>query len=757
MHIKKLLITDQHYARLILQNLNPEEVVNLLLVNKLFRDAFKNPFYWQTKVQEYFPIAHQYLQSNPKTDWMHSFNALASRHYKGMSLRKRGLFLGVKAGDSAIIRALDEKLIYELDAEGNRLLQCIAERGHQPSMNHVFEQLMLPQYQYRLPASSNFLINTEIRDLIDRYTILHHAAMLNQAAFIEQVLSEVVKQGDLYGDVNDGALARVPEVTPLQLAALYGHVDAVAVLLKYGAQVDFVTVYQGFTPLDIAACAGKVNVMKLLLAAGANINGLGGHRPPLFTAAFYGQWNAFEYLWQRNASTHHELSVPLLHQAVHGGNFNIIDAVIEHKLCPIDAVNIDEVTALQFAAMHGDEHVYDRLIAAKANPYLVSKQGNLLYYAAQSKHVALVKKVFETIKTATPLKAMGEYEYTPLHGAVIDPACEEITREIIAFLLTQGAAVNAQDNQGRTPLFVALESGQPHSVIAQLLHAGANPNLATVEGVMPLHAIITKTSIDRAIIALLLEHGADANAVNAQNKTPLHLLLTVLRDPRTADDEEEDLADYRRVDLLLKYGAKSSVDCEFAGVEESFVNDTISKNTLLLILSKMKRVQCLNLINVTVFDAENHADDIPADQLSFPELQVLGIENLTVNGDAFTVFGPLLAAAPELRVFRVTKAAIDTIPNFFESLNAIYAKNKSLGVGSVIAQMLERGWGGAAKNLIAAKEMYITLGMHERVERVQLKIEAKARRQAQAHATLFNTQQHPDNARDLSPERKHKK
>jgi ankyrin repeat protein len=73
--------------------------------------------------------------------------------------------------------------------------------------------------------------------------------------------------------------------TPLHLAAFFGGVDAVRVLLEHGAEVDALSRNEQFapdaTPLHSAAAARQVEIARLLLDAGAapNARQRSGHTP----------------------------------------------------------------------------------------------------------------------------------------------------------------------------------------------------------------------------------------------------------------------------------------------------------------------------------------------------------------------------------------------------------------------------------------------------------------------------------------------
>ncbi|KAL2801339.1 ankyrin repeat-containing domain protein [Aspergillus keveii] len=95
--------------------------------------------------------------------------------------------------------------------------------------------------------------------------------------------------------------------------------------------------------------------------------------------------------------------------------------------------------------------------------------------------------------------------------------------DMIQFFLDLGILVDAQDIDGKSPLFLAIE-GQHHSSVALLLSRGASVSIRDGAGFNPLHwACMQQATSAASIIRLLLDHGADPNERSGTNKTPLHL------------------------------------------------------------------------------------------------------------------------------------------------------------------------------------------------------------------------------------------
>ena len=86
-------------------------------------------------------------------------------------------------------------------------------------------------------------------------------------------------------------------------------------------------------------------------------------------------------------------------------------------------------------------------------------------------------------------------------------------------LITKGAEINSKDNQGLTPLHIAVRRGHLE-LVKFLLSANADINLKDNRGWTPLHAIFETGNLE--IVKLLLAKKADPNAKNTFDYTPVH-------------------------------------------------------------------------------------------------------------------------------------------------------------------------------------------------------------------------------------------
>jgi len=108
----------------------------------------------------------------------------------------------------------------------------------------------------------------------------------------------------------------------------------------------------------------------------------------------------------------------------------------------------------------------------------------------------------------------GLYSETPLHLAVFYDR-----KDIVEFLLTNKADVNAKDDGGRTPLYGAALVGDIN-IMELLLANGADVNVKDSGGETPLHAAAGNDHPD--MVKLLLANKVDFTARDNRGNTPLH-------------------------------------------------------------------------------------------------------------------------------------------------------------------------------------------------------------------------------------------
>jgi hypothetical protein len=98
---------------------------------------------------------------------------------------------------------------------------------------------------------------------------------------------------------------------------------------------------------------------------------------------------------------------------------------------------------------------------------------------------------------------------------------------LVGLLLRRGAAADARDSRGETPLMVAC--GGKLGPVEQLIAAGSDLNAADGAGMTPLmHAVVNPDRRERsAIVRLLLTRGADPKARDRRGRSVLDVAMTL--------------------------------------------------------------------------------------------------------------------------------------------------------------------------------------------------------------------------------------
>jgi ankyrin repeat protein len=188
-------------------------------------------------------------------------------------------------------------------------------------------------------------------------------------------------------------------------------------------------------------------------------------------------------------------------------------------------------------------------------------------------------------------------------------------RNLVRVLLSHGAYVNAEDDQGRTPLYTLFWEADDYSDedffgVAQLLvERGAVLNAREKNYETPLHLVSYLP--DLKLVQMLLDRGANVNAEDNRGRTPLHRVF--LEAKYYSDEEFFDV-----VQLLVGHGA--DVNAQDNGYETPL--------HLAFYFPKLKLVRMLLDHGANVNAEDNHGRT--------PLLRVLGAKGYS-DEDCFQV------------------------------------------------------------------------------------------------------------------------
>eukprot|EP00727_Mastigamoeba_balamuthi_P010035 m51a1_g5654 putative poly [ADP-ribose] polymerase (2347) ;mRNA; r:873460-881811 len=261
----------------------------------------------------------------------------------------------------------------------------------------------------------------------------------------------------------------------------------------------------------------------------------------------------------------------VLHAAVSEGcSTDVIRYLVTEVGLPVDPRDKFKKTPLMMAVMNGDARATSLLLKLGADvDAMDSSENSVCHYAAAYGWLQCLKML---VDLGADVNATNIWKLTPLAVAMLKGhfACADY------LLSREGVNVNSTDENGMTLLARALASNLSEEGLQQIRFLvekkGASVTVSDLDGNTPLHHLLstgeTQEDKQKAIceaLELLVAHGADLNAVNKAGQTPLMLAA-------------ESPACIPAVLALLKRGAKIMVSPANGSSRGSNLLHVLAKN-----------------------------------------------------------------------------------------------------------------------------------------------------------------------------------
>ncbi|HEY7156417.1 MAG TPA: ankyrin repeat domain-containing protein [Gemmataceae bacterium] len=324
-------------------------------------------------------------------------------------------------------------------------------------------------------------------------------------------------------------------MTPLHIAAAGGDQTSLQLLLTAKVPLDPKNA-RGETPVQLAAHADHDETVLFLGEKGCAVG-------DILTAAILGRRERAAALLSRDASLVHTTTAHKrtpLHLAACWGHVPVAELLMD-KEAAVNAEDKDGWTPLHVAVSRAHESVARLLLKRKADveKSLPCGGDQPLHLAVQTGDARLVKLLL-----AHKANVNGEASAMPLHFAVVKG-----NSAIVELLLEAGAAVEATDEEGRTPLHIAAKLGRADVARVLLKHkadvsARVRGNGKYI-GCQPLHLAVLEGHI--AVMEVLMAHKADIRAGTGTDAEA--------SDYRNSLDLAAEAGHVEAVRCLLKHGA----------------------------------------------------------------------------------------------------------------------------------------------------------------------------------------------------------
>ncbi|KAF6801170.1 ankyrin repeat protein [Colletotrichum sojae] len=282
----------------------------------------------------------------------------------------------------------------------------------------------------------------------DGRTVSHVAALVGEILVAESLFGE----GTFNTKSRDREMQR-----PLHLAARNGHTDMVAFLLEQGAEMNTKD-SSGYTPLHVAANRGHTEMVAYLIEQKAEMEARDFHsQTPLHLAAAEGNTETVVYLIEQGADkeAEHFAGRTPLKPAVRRKHEDVVRVLVGAGSKIDVAGGTDQWTALHIAAYLGHTVNTKILLDAGAKTDSLDWKGQTPLFAAIGGPENDIGMLNLLVDYGAEVNHKDRNGITPLHYASIEGAVRPVR-----FLLEKGADKASRNEDGKTPVEVAVEIRQ---------------------------------------------------------------------------------------------------------------------------------------------------------------------------------------------------------------------------------------------------------------------------------------------------------
>ncbi|CAH0020734.1 unnamed protein product [Clonostachys rhizophaga] len=303
---------------------------------------------------------------------------------------------------------------------------------------------------------------------------------------------------------NDVALRQVDEwsFTPAHLAAFYGHLEVVRVLVEAGADLA-ARARAGVTPLHCAAMQGHSEIAEFLLTAGS------------------------DPAWADDEGR------PASHSAASDNHCDVLEVLVA---AGDDLASVDKNgnSVLHAAASGGACDAFRMLVRARGDS--LPWRNNTAWTPL---HKAVIESSFDTVKLILDVAADCKFKdgYFGIDSPVSDDGASALilasrrgSQSVVELLLDYGANIHATDQWRCTALHSAVHAGQTE-IVRTLIRRGADVNAkhtggdGNIDGDYGMNAVLDAVHFGHIeTLEVLLDAGASiSDTITREGYTVLHV------------------------------------------------------------------------------------------------------------------------------------------------------------------------------------------------------------------------------------------